>query len=157
MAQGTVRARTKVGTTDMDRDSTPHWSRAYEACTCVCVVKSDNRLRVQTCCMRHEFRRLYCCGLQLYDYMARFFSLVDGFSYKIHGMKKKRGYNMPYANATQQRDYMDSYRKHNPDRVESYHRNLCMKRALQGGRFPSIHSIRKYKITENELLAIVRN
>ena len=62
---------------------------------------------------------------------------------------------MPHADPEERRVYMQNYIQRHPDRVEYYHRNLVLKRAMDRCRLPTKHSIRRYNITEDELRPVM--
>jgi hypothetical protein len=63
---------------------------------------------------------------------------------------------MPHADPEERRVYyMQNYIQCHPDRVDYYHRNLVLTRAMDMGRLPSKHSIRRYNINEDELRPIM--
>ena len=53
--------------------------------------------------------------------------------------------------AEKNRQYHQAYMLANPTRVEKYHRQQILSRAVKWGRFPSVRSIQKYHLTEEEL------
>ena len=71
---------------------------------------------------------------------------------------------MPYADASKQASYMQHYMARyqkeyiakNPEKVQRYHRNLVLARAMRLGRLPSKRSIERYSITGEELETITQ-
>ena len=52
------------------------------------------------------------------------------------------------------REYHQAYTLANPQRVEKDHRQQILARARKWGRFPSVRSIQKYHLSEEELRSL---
>ena len=61
----------------------------------------------------------------------------------------------PREQILDRKDYMKHYMSSNPERVELYHRNQVISRAIRLGRLPAKRSIQRYSITTHELRAIM--
>ena len=62
---------------------------------------------------------------------------------------------MPYRDPEKQCAYMKTWRAANTQRVGGYRRAAVLDSALSKHRFPSLRSIERHRLTEEELMRIV--
>ena len=71
---------------------------------------------------------------------------------------QKRDYMRSYRQSN--REYLRAYRKQyaieHPDRIDAHRRAAILRRAVQHGGLPSAQSIKRYGITQQELIAVLK-